>query len=87
MRRFDQDELDALIERAAEAGARKVLAEIGLDNGDASRDIRDIRDLLAAWRAAKRTALQTVVRILTTALLLALIAGLAIKLKLLGGGQ
>jgi len=87
MHRFDDEELDGLIERAAEAGARRVLTEIGLDNGNATRDIRDIRDLLAAWRTAKRTALQTVVRMVTTAVLLALIAGLAIKLKLLGGGQ
>jgi len=83
MHRPGEDDLNALIENAAEAGARRVLSEIGLDNGNASRDIRDIRDLLAAWRAAKRTALQTVVRMITTAVLLALIAGLAIKLKLL----
>ena len=84
MHRPGDHELNVLIEHAAEAGARRVLAEIGLDNGNASRDIRDIRDLLAAWRAAKRTALQTVVRMITTAVLLALIAGLAIKLKLFG---
>jgi len=79
-------EIDALIERAAEAGATAVLVKIGLNNGDkAARDIRELRDLLAAWRAAKRTAWQTAVRMMTIGFILALLAGLAIKLKLFGG--
>ncbi len=78
-------ELDRLVDRAAERGARRVLTEIGLDNGDtAARDIRELRDLIHAWRAARRTVWQTAVRILTTALILALIAGVALKLKLFG---
>jgi hypothetical protein len=36
---------------------------------------------------AKRTAWQTVVRLITTGLILALIAGVAIKFKLFGGIQ
>ena len=60
-REMDMDktnsEIDALIARAAEAGANAVLVKIGLNNGDkAARDIRELRDLLAAWRSAKRTA-------------------------------
>ena len=89
-REMDMDksdsEIDALIERAAEAGATAVLVKIGLNNGDkAARDIRELRDLLAAWRAAKRTAWQTAVRMMTIGFILALLAGLAIKLKLFGG--
>ena len=80
------DELTRMAEQAGERGARKVLDELGLDNGHrAARDIRELRDLLHAWRAVRRTALQTVVRVLTTLLLLALVAGVAIKLKLFGG--
>ena len=80
------DEMTRMAEQAGERGARKVLDELGLDNGyRAARDIRELRDLLHAWRAVRRTALQTVVRVLTTLLLLALIAGVAIKLKLFGG--
>jgi hypothetical protein len=60
---------------------------MGLENGHAARDIRELRDLLAAWRDARRTAWQTFVKVLTTGLLAALIVGAAIKLKLLGGGQ
>jgi hypothetical protein len=40
--------------------------------------------LLAGLRLAKRTAVQTAVRIVTTGVLLALMAGIAIKLKLFG---
>jgi len=80
------DEMTRMAEEAGESGARKVLAELGLDNGHrAARDIRELRDLLHAWRAVRRTALQTMVRVLTTILLLALILGLAIKLRLFGG--
>ena len=80
------DEIAALIARAAEAGANAVLVKIGLNNGDkAARDIRELRDLLAAWRSANRTAWQTAVRMMTIGFILALLAGLAIKLKLFGG--
>ena len=47
-------------------------------------DIRDLRSLLTGFRLAKRTAVQTAVRIITTGILLALMAGIAIKLKLFG---
>ena len=79
-------ELEELLPAAASRGARKALSEIGLDNGHkAARDIRDLHSLLGAVRMAKRTAWQTVVRLITTGLILALIAGVAIKLKLFGG--
>ena len=70
--------------RAAEQGARKALADVGLDGPEAAIDIRDLRTLLDSLRMARRTAWQTVVRLMTTGLLLALIAGIAVKLKLFG---
>lgn len=79
-------EFEALLERAAETGARRALHEVGLDGMDAAEDIRDLRSLLAGLRLAKRTAVQTAVRIVTTGVLLALMAGFAIKLKLFGNG-
>lgn len=82
-----REDFDALLEHAAERGAERVLAHLGLENGKAARDIRELRDLLDAWRDARRTAWQTAVKIVTTALLAALIAGAAVKLKLFGGGQ
>ena len=79
-----RDELDELLIRAAERGAERCLAHLGLENGHAARDIRELRGLLEAWRDARKTAWQTVIRVATTAVLALLIAAVAIKLKLMG---
>jgi len=77
-------EFEQLLELAAERGALKALEDMGLDGDDAAVDIRDLRSLLGSLRLAKRTAVQTTVRLITTGILLALMAGIAIKLKLFG---
>jgi hypothetical protein len=82
-----REDFDDLLDRAAERGAERCLAHLGLENGNAARDVRELRDLLAAWRDARRTAWQTAVKVLTTGILAALLVGAAIKLKLMGGGQ
>ena len=82
-----QEEFEAVLERAAERGALNALHEVGLDGEDAARDIRALRNLLDAWREARMTAWRTVVKAVTTGLLLALGAGAIIKLKVFGGGQ
>ena len=81
------EDFDELLDRAAERGAERCLAHLGLENGHAARDIRELRDLLDAWRDARRTAWQTAVKVATTGLLAALLVGAAIKLKLIGGAQ
>ena len=80
-----EEEFEQLLELAAERGARRALADVGLVDEHAASDIRDLRSLLGAVRIARRTAWQTVVRLVTTGVILALIAGVAIKLKLFGG--
>lgn len=82
-----REDFDELLDRAAERGAERCLAHLGLENGSAARDIRELRDLLDAWRDARHTAWQTFVKVLTTGLLAALLVGAAIKFKLMGGGQ
>ncbi len=82
--RMPEDEFEAMLARAAEQGARRALADVGLDGPEAAIDIHDLRTLLESLRMARRTAWQTVVRVLTTGLLLALIAGIAMKLKFFG---
>lgn len=82
-----KEDFDELLDSAAARGAERVLAHLGLENGHAARDIRELRDLLDAWRDARRTAWQTTVKVITTGVLAALLVGAAIKLKLLGGGQ
>ncbi len=63
------DELDALIERAAERGARRALESVGLHDEHAGRDIHDLRTLIDGWRTTKRTILESVIRWLTIAIL------------------
>ena len=87
MATLPQDELEAMLDRAAERGAERCLAHLGLENGHAAQDIRELRDLLEAWRDARRTAWQTAVKVITTGLLAALLVGAAIKLRLMGGPQ
>ena len=82
-----REEFDDLLDRAAERGAERALAHIGLENGHAAKDIRELRDLLEAWRDARRTAWQTTVKVVTTGILAALLVGAAIKLKLMRGPQ
>lgn len=81
------EDFDELLDRAAERGAERVLSHLGLENGKAAGDIRELRDLLEAWRDARHTAWQTFVKVLTTGVLTALVLGAAFKLKWLGGAQ
>ena len=81
------DDLDELLTRAAEKGAERALAALGLENGHAAKDIRDRRGLIEAWRQARQTAWQTFIKLLTTGVLVALIVGASIKLKLFGALQ
>jgi len=80
-----REEFEQLLEQAAELGARRALADVGLDGEEAAHDIRELRGLLEAFDTAKHTAWQTVIRITTTGLILALMTGAVIKLKLFGG--
>jgi len=74
--------LRALVEEASEQGVTRALERLGLEDKRAGGDLRELRDLLAAWRTARRTAWTTVVRWMSTLLILSLLAGLTIKLKL-----
>jgi hypothetical protein len=82
-----REDFEDLLDRAAERGAERCLAHLGLENGSAARDIRELRDLLEAWRDTRRTVWRTVIKVATTGLLAALLVGAAIKLKLMGGPQ
>ena len=83
---WPEHEFEAILARAAEEGAKRALADVGLEGDEAALDIRDLRSMLDLLRLVRRTAVQTVVRAVTTAILLALLAGVAIKLKVFGNG-
>lgn len=46
----------ALIEEAAEMGAGRALERLGLHDRGAEDDVRELRQLLGAWRDAKKAA-------------------------------
>lgn len=60
---------DKEMEDIAERAARKALASVGLDDEKAGRDLRDLRDLLTAWREVRCTVARTTLRWVTVAVL------------------
>jgi uncharacterized membrane protein YdfJ with MMPL/SSD domain len=75
--------LRALVEESSQTGARRALASLGLDDERARRDMDELRELLSAWRDAKRTAWRAIVTWLVRIALAALILGMAVKLGIL----
>lgn len=74
--------LRALIEEASQAGAARALGALGLDDPRARRDMDELRELLSAWRDAKRSARQAVVSWAVRVCLALLLIGLAVRLRL-----
>src|SRR5690348_10650994 len=72
--------LRAMIEESSQSGARRALASLGLDDERARRDMDELRELLSAWRDAKKTAWRAVVGWAVRLMLAMLIAGMAVKL-------
>jgi hypothetical protein len=72
--------LRAIAEEAGELGATRALTRAGLADEGAKGDLAELRELLGAWRDAKRSAWKGavgwVVRLLATLLL----AGIALRL-------
>jgi hypothetical protein len=74
--------LRALVEESSQSGARRALAQLGLDDERARRDMDELRQLLSAWRDAKKTAWQAVVTWVVRIGLAMLLVGLAVRLRL-----
>jgi hypothetical protein len=73
--------------RRRKAQKNRLSAACRCGTGVRTSTIRELRDLLDAWRDARRTAWQTTVKVLTTGVLAALLVSVAIKLRLMGGTQ
>lgn len=69
------EELDMLLEKAAEKGADNALRKVGLHDENAGKDIHEVRSLLESWRDTKKTVSQTIARIITTGILTILAIG------------
>jgi hypothetical protein len=74
--------LRALVEESSQAGARRALASLGLDDERARRDMDELRELLSAWRDAKRSAWRAVVTWAVRLALATLLIGIAVRLRL-----
>ena len=74
--------LRALVEESSQAGARRALASLGLDDEKARRDMDELRELLSAWRDAKRSARRAVVTWAVRLVLAMLLIGIAVRLRL-----
>ncbi len=68
------DELEAMLDRAARKGAKEALASIGLLDDSAQKDITEMRSLLEAWRDTRKSIWNTIIKVVTVSLL-AFIAG------------
>ena len=72
--------LRAIVEEASELGARRVLERIRLGDAGAEKDIDELRELLAAWRAAKASAWKAAVEWIVRGVLALLLIGIALQL-------
>lgn len=71
--------LRGVIEEAAELGARRALASLGLEDEEAGKDMRELRGLLGAWRDAKKSAVQAVAGWFVRLVLALVVVGIAVK--------
>jgi hypothetical protein len=76
--------LRALIEEASECGAERALGALGLRDPRARRDMDELRELLQAWRDAKKSAWNAAVRWAIRIGLALLVVAMAVKLGLTG---
>ncbi len=74
--------LRALIEEASETGAERALGALGLRDATARRDMDELRELLQAWRDAKKSAVRAVISWILRVGLALLVMGMAVKLGL-----
>ena len=69
MAELTEEQIEAMLDRAAKKGASQALRELGLQDEDAASDIKEMRGLLDAWRLTKRSVWATTVKMGTVAVL------------------
>jgi len=75
--------LRAIVEEASELGAERALERLGLADPGARADLDELRQLLSAWRDAKRAARDAVVAWIVRIVLALVMLGMAVKLGLM----
>ena len=76
----DMTTLRAIIEEAGELGARRAMEKLGLGDPGASKDMAELRELLGAWRDAKRSAIKAAFAWGGRMVAALVLVGLAVKL-------
>ena len=76
----DLSTLRAIAEEAGELGATRALTRLGLDDAKAQGDMAELRELLNAWRDAKRSVWKAVAGWVVRLTLALVLTGLAVKL-------
>lgn len=74
--------LRAMVEEASELGAARMLSRMGLDDARAHHDLAALREMLNAWRDAKRSAWRAAIQWLVRGVLALLIFAIAVRLGL-----
>jgi len=72
--------LRGIAEEAGELGATRALTRLGLSDEGAGADVAELRELLKAWRDAKRSAWKALVAWVARMACALLLVGLAVKL-------
>ena len=68
-------ELEHLLEQASRQGAKMALHELGLHDDNAPTDLRDLRELLKAFRMAKKDSFRIFVKCIVIGFVTILTAG------------
>lgn len=76
----DMATLRAIAEEAGELGATRALTRLGLADAAAGPDVAELRELLKAWRDAKRSAWKALIAWVARMACALLLLGLAVKL-------
>ncbi|MFD1107483.1 DUF6127 family protein [Sphingobium olei] len=80
----DMVTIRALIEEASEIGAGRALERLGLADRSAEGDVRELRELLSAWRDAKKAARGAVIGWVVRIAMALVLLGIAVKTGLVG---
>ena len=76
MSNMTPEELEDMLDRAAQRGATAALREVGLHDDDARKDIQEMRSLLEAWRDTRKGVWLTIVKMATVAVITCIAASL-----------
>ena len=76
--------LRAIAEESGQLGAQRALVRLGLDDAGAAKDMAELRELLGAWRDAKKSALKAAIGWVMRLLLALVLIGLTVKLGFTG---